>query len=63
MQTQQYYRMPDLLVMMPVSKYTIHKMVREGDFPHPVKLSKRATGWPVAEVQQWMERKAQERMG
>ena len=61
MQTQLYYRLPDLVAMLPVSKHTILKMVQSGHFPKPIKIGKRAVAWSVSEIQDWLKRKEAER--
>jgi prophage regulatory protein len=37
---------------LPVS--SIYRLVREGKFPKPVKLSARASGWISSNVQDWI---------
>lgn len=59
---QQYYRMRDLTAMMALSRDTVLRMVAQGAFPKPVRLAKRAVGWPVAEVQNWMQQRREERL-
>lgn len=58
---QLFYRMRDLTEMMGLSRYTILRMIDAGSFPQPVKLAKRAVGWPVVEVSEWMQQRHQER--
>ena len=40
--------------LIPVSPATLRRMVRAGEFPPPVRLSKRVTAWRVEEVRGWM---------
>lgn len=41
--------------IVPVSKSTFWRMVARGDFPPPVRLSKRVTAWRNADVASWQE--------
>ncbi|MDE2980877.1 MAG: AlpA family phage regulatory protein [Gemmatimonadota bacterium] len=38
-----------------VSKTTIYRLMRQGRFPRPRRLSKNAVGWPRSEVEEWLE--------
>jgi prophage regulatory protein len=40
-----------------LSKSTVNRMVDDGRFPRPVKLSPRRIGWPAVEVKAWVEDK------
>jgi len=51
-------RMPDLVMLVGLSRATIYRMICEGDFPAPIKLSRRASGWLESAVQSWIRRKA-----
>ena len=37
-----------------MSRSTIYQRVREGTFPPPVNLGKRAVGWLASEVDAWL---------
>lgn len=41
--------------VLPVSVATFWRMVRDGDFPKPVRLSARITAWRVSDVRRWIE--------
>jgi prophage regulatory protein len=41
--------------ILPVSSATLWRMVKDGRFPKPVKLSAGVTAWRAADVQQWLE--------
>lgn len=50
-----YVRQSQLIpVILPFSQATLWRMVKAGDFPRPVKLSKRVTAWKVEDVRRWM---------
>jgi prophage regulatory protein len=42
-----------------VSKPTLWRMVRDGRFPKPVKLSGGVTAWPVDRVRAWIDSRSE----
>ena len=36
-------------------KSAIYKMMRSGAFPKPLKLTQKAVGWRIADVESWIE--------
>lgn len=53
-----YLRLSDLVEkhqIICVSKATLWRMVKRGDFPSPVKLSQGITAWQVKDIRTWME--------
>lgn len=53
----QMLRMKQLTQYTGLSKSHIHHLVREGQFPKPVKLSTRCTAWNRPEVDEWLQSK------
>lgn len=49
-----YARQPAVLRVVPFSRSTLWAKVRRGEFPKPVKLSKRVTAWRVADIRKWI---------
>lgn len=50
---------PDSAVApLPFSAPTLWRMVKEGRFPKPHKLSTRVTAWKVSQVRDWMNAQA-----
>lgn len=47
-------KLPEVVTLTTLSKSTIYKLVKMGSFPQPVKLSVRATGWRVSDVEAWL---------
>ncbi len=47
---QTILRLPAVKARTGLSRSTIYQRVREGSFPRPVNLGKRAVGWIEAEV-------------
>ena len=52
-------RLPAVLDRVGIGKTALYAAVRRGDFPRPVRLSKRAVGWRVADVEQWFDSRPQ----
>jgi prophage regulatory protein len=49
-----FLRMPAVSATVGLSRSTIYSMVKSGDFPVPLKLSRRSTGWRAADVAAWI---------
>ena len=43
-----------------LSRSTIYAMIAEGVFPRPIKLGKRAVGWPESTVDEWLESRSRQ---
>ena len=54
-------RLPDVLDRTGLGRSTLYALVAEGAFPAPVKLSIRAVGWRVDEVDAWLLARARSR--
>jgi prophage regulatory protein len=54
-----FVRTKDVLMMLGVSRTTLWRMVREGRFPRPTLIAKRATGHVLEEVEAWMSARAE----
>jgi len=50
-----YVRLKDILKIYPVSKSTWWAGVASGDYPQPVKLSKRTTAWCVEDIRKLIQ--------
>lgn len=50
-----FIRQAELLDFVPFSKATLWRKCAAGDFPAPVKLSLRITGWRCEDVRAWMQ--------
>ncbi|WP_319585203.1 AlpA family phage regulatory protein [uncultured Pseudodesulfovibrio sp.] len=60
MPTAGFLRAKQLLQFIPVSKATLWRWVKDGQFPAPTKLAERTTAWDVASVREWMEERTKE---
>ncbi len=49
-------RLPAVQAATGQPKSTIYKRVKDGTFPAPVKISKRAVAWREADIAAWMQR-------
>lgn len=54
-QATQVMRIRELTAHVGLSKTTIYAQVAAGEFPRPIKLGPRATGWIAADVARWVE--------
>ncbi|SDZ58480.1 transcriptional regulator, AlpA family [Jannaschia faecimaris] len=52
--TNQILRLPDVRRLTGLSTSTIYAMMAEGRFPRPVRLGKRAVGWPSDTMNKWL---------
>jgi prophage regulatory protein len=50
-----YVRLPDVKSRTGLSRTTIYRMVRAGDFPAPKRLGVRAVGWLSSDLARWRE--------
>ena len=47
-------RLPEVLARVSLSKSTLWRLINDGQFPQPIKLGPRATGWIEEEVDEWI---------
>jgi prophage regulatory protein len=50
-------REPELLKLVGLSRTTLWRRERAGDFPRRRKLSSRSVGWVLSEVLQWIDQR------
>jgi len=48
-------RRPQVETRTGLSRSTIYAMMAEGVFPKPIRLGKRAVGWPESVISEWLE--------
>ena len=46
-------RLPEVIDRVALRKTAIYAAIKRGDFPQPVRLSKRAVGWRLADIERW----------
>lgn len=49
------YRRKQLEGMLSISRSTIYAMMEAGTFPKPIRIGKRAVGWPDDLIQRWLD--------
>jgi predicted DNA-binding transcriptional regulator AlpA len=49
-----YVRVNQLTKLIPISKATIWRKVKDGTFPIPVKLGNRITAWHMDDIESWL---------
>tara|TARA_R110001599_G_scaffold336565_1_gene554387 strand:- start:30829 stop:31050 length:222 start_codon:yes stop_codon:yes gene_type:complete len=52
---QPLIRMPQLLRVIPLSRNTIYKKMRDGSFPQSVKLSSNSVAWRESDIVDWLD--------
>jgi prophage regulatory protein len=56
-----FYSKAQVSQKLGMAPSTIYRLVKDGDFPAPVSISKRRVGWVPAEIDEWLTRKIKER--
>lgn len=51
-----HIRLPELTQKLGVCRSTVYKLIKDQDFPKPVKITKRASAWNEDEVQAYLQR-------
>lgn len=55
--TNRILRRPEVENRTGLARSTIYLMISEGNFPKPIRLGKRAVGWPEADINHWIEQR------
>jgi len=53
-QPERLLRLPEVESMVGLRKSSIYEQVKRGDFPAPVKLSRRAVCWSSSSIDAWI---------
>jgi prophage regulatory protein len=61
MESTKILRLPEVLALTGLGRDSVYRLAKRGDFPHPLKLSERASGWIESEVVAFIERRRTER--
>ena len=51
---RQILRVADLQAQLGLSRTTIWRLRRAGEFPQPIRLSANAVGWPAHVIDEWL---------
>lgn len=54
-------RLPDVIQKTGLGRDTLYKLARRDEFPRPVKLSERASGWVESEIDDWIAKRIAQR--
>lgn len=57
----QLLRLPAVSRLVALGETTVRHMVRDGEFPRPVRVGKRAKAWIQSEVHAWIKARAEDR--
>lgn len=55
---EKIYRVNEVIEKTGLPKSTLYAKMKDGDFPRPIKLGKRAVGWKSKKVHLWVETKS-----
>ena len=58
----QFMRLPEVMRVCGRSKTSIYQAVRRGEFPAPVKISARTSGWVRSEIAAWASERVKARL-
>lgn len=50
------YRLPDVMNMTGLSRSSIYLRISTKEFPKPIKIGRRAVGWPEKSIIAWQAR-------
>lgn len=57
----QIVRPVEVMKLLGVSRATLYRWIKGGDFPRPKAVSTRVTGWPEHEVAAWLDARGRTR--
>lgn len=55
--SKQILRLPDVLERTGLSRSAVYAYAARGDFPRPIKLGPRSSGWVAADIDTWIEQR------
>ena len=47
-------KLKEVIGLVSLSRATVYRMMSQGEFPRPVRIGVRATGWRSDEVEEWL---------
>lgn len=48
-------RLPAVSAAVGLGRDSIYRLIREGKFPKPIKISERASGWLESDLKKWQD--------
>ena len=52
-------RLPAILKRTKISRSQIYSLMKQGDFPKPIRVGKRAVRWRLTDIENWIESRPQ----
>ena len=52
---EKHYRRTEVEKITGLSRTTIYKMMKAGEFPRPIRLTRKAVGWAESAIAEWLE--------
>jgi prophage regulatory protein len=59
MKSEKILRRRDVEAQIGLSRSTIYQAIADGEFPKPIRIGKRAVGWPQSTISKWLSERAQ----
>jgi prophage regulatory protein len=56
---QPILRIQDVIAVTRLSRSTIYRLIQAGQFPKPIKLTARASGWRHEAIEQWLSERTE----
>jgi prophage regulatory protein len=57
------YRRSEMRALTGYSVPHLYELINKGEFPKPIKLGQRASGWLASEIHRWQQQRIRERDG
>ena len=54
-------RLPEVINATGLPRSSLYAKIAEGEFPTPIKLSKRSVGWSSSEIDAWIQKRIAQR--
>lgn len=55
--TDIYHRLPEVKKITGLARTTIYELIKAGEFPKPIQISRRGVAWSETELLDWQESK------
>jgi len=55
-----FARLPEVLDRIGFKRDALYRMIREGSFPKPYRIGRRASGWREDEIVTWIQSRAKD---
>jgi prophage regulatory protein len=55
-----FIRLSEVEQLIGLKRTAIYKRIKDGEFPAPVKVGKRASRWSTADIEKWAQAKHQQ---